>query len=169
MDKRIVLVAPGGAGKDYLKSQLIERGYKPSISYTTRPPREGEVDGVSYKFVSEETFLKMVENDEFREYNCFGDQKWYYGTSNDTFAESNLFIMTPSGIEALSPEERRGVKVVYLDVPEDVRYERLSKRGDKDSPDRRIATDRVLFENFNDFDERITDPFFKVEDILEVV
>lgn len=169
MDKKIVLIAPGGAGKDYLKAQLVDRGFKPSVSYTTRPIRNGEVDGVSYKFVSEDVFEMMIENDEFREYNCFGEQKWYYGTTKRDFVESNLFIMTPSGVSALSKEERDSVTVVYLDIPEDVRYTRLTARNDADTPQRRIDTDRKLFENYSDFDVRITEPLFTVSDIMQQI
>lgn len=169
MDKKIVLIAPGGAGKDYLKAQLIEKGFTPSVSYTTRPRRKDEVDGVSYKFISEEKFKEMIDLNEFREYNCFGDQKWYYGTTKKDFSDSNLFIMTPSGVASLSKEERDSVTVVYLDIPEDVRYTRLTARNDADSPQRRIDTDRKLFENYTDFDVRITEPLFTVNDIMQQI
>jgi guanylate kinase len=65
-----VIAAPSGAGK----STLIER-IRPlfpdmlySISCTTRAPRDSEVNGIHYYFVSEERFLEMVDNDEFLEW-----------------------------------------------------------------------------------------------------
>ncbi len=50
-----------------------------SVSHTTRKPRNNEVDGVNYYFTSVEEFKKMIENDEFVEYNLYGSN--YYGTS----------------------------------------------------------------------------------------
>ena len=45
LNKRIILVGKAGAGKDYFKDFLIEKDYKPSVSYTTRSKRDGEVEG----------------------------------------------------------------------------------------------------------------------------
>ena len=67
MGKLVVISGPSGVGKgtviNLLKDKYQERGEKLylSISCTTRSPREGEVDGVSYYFISEEEFLKRIE------------------------------------------------------------------------------------------------------------
>ena len=45
MNKRIIIVGPAAAGKDHLKKKFKERGFELDVSYTTREPREGEVDG----------------------------------------------------------------------------------------------------------------------------
>lgn len=169
MKNKVIIISPGAGGKDYLKKRLIDRGFKPSVSYTTRPPREGEVEGVSYRFVSEETFARMIEEGLFREYNCFGPQKWYYGTTVQNFEESTLFIMTPSALEAMTPVERSQCIVLYLDIPEEVRRQRLLERNDADDPNRRLETDRELFKDFTNYDARITDPFFTVGDILDII
>ena len=157
---KIILIGKGGSGKDYLKLKLIEKGFNKSISHTTRPIRDGESEGVDYFYIQESEFLQMIENKEFREYNCFGNNKWYYGTSNQKFNEANLFIMTPSGVAELSKEERSNAFVVYLDISEEVRSERLHKRTDIDDPKRRLHTDSVDFENFSDFDYIITEHLF---------
>jgi guanylate kinase len=76
-----VVVAPSGAGKTTLVTELLKRepNIKLSMSYTTRAPREGEVDGVDYHFVTREKFEKMIEAGEFLEHaNVYGN---YYGTS----------------------------------------------------------------------------------------
>lgn len=85
MGKLVVISGPSGVGKgtviNLLKDKYQERGEKLylSISCTTRSPREGEVDGVSYYFISEEEFLKRIEAGDFLEYNQYGTGK-YYGT-----------------------------------------------------------------------------------------
>ncbi len=76
-----VVSAPSGAGKTTLCKLLCQNveGIGHSISYTTRRPREGEVNDIDYSFIDKDRFLKMVENDEFIEWaEVYGN---YYGTS----------------------------------------------------------------------------------------
>jgi len=76
-----IVAAPSGGGKTSLVSALLEAdsGIKLSVSYTTRPPRPGEVDGVNYHFVDEARFLEMVADGAFLEHaEVFG---CYYGTA----------------------------------------------------------------------------------------
>ena len=76
----IVLSGPSGVGKDsVLKLILKERkDLRLSISYTTRLPRSGEVDGVDYHFVSKQEFEKLIDNGEMLEYATYCGN--YYGT-----------------------------------------------------------------------------------------
>jgi len=66
----IVLSGPSGVGKDTVLRTLFELDphLRYSVSYTTRPPRPGEVDGVSYSFVDEPTFRDMIERGELLEW-----------------------------------------------------------------------------------------------------
>jgi len=76
-----IVAAPSGAGKSTLVNALLERdaGLNLSISYSTRAPRPGEVDGRNYHFVSRETFFAMRERGEFLESaEVHGN---FYGTS----------------------------------------------------------------------------------------
>lgn len=76
-----IVSAPSGAGKSSLVKALLEadRNIELSISYTTRPPRPGEVDGVHYHFVDLDTFRDMLARGEFLESaEVYGN---YYGTS----------------------------------------------------------------------------------------
>ena len=76
-----VVVAPSGAGKTSLVNAMleVERGIRLSVSYTTRAPREGEVDGREYHFVAREAFESMIAAGDFLEHaNVYGN---YYGTS----------------------------------------------------------------------------------------
>ena len=77
----IVISGPSGVGKDTVLRRLFELSpaLKYSVSYTTRPPRPGEVDGHSYTFVSEPEFLRLIEQKEFLEWARVYDH--YYGTS----------------------------------------------------------------------------------------
>jgi guanylate kinase len=84
-----VVVAPSGAGKTSLVNRLlgVEPGIRLSVSHTTRAPREGEVDGREYHFVSRSAFEAMIATGDFLEHaNVYGN---YYGTSRK-WIESEL-------------------------------------------------------------------------------
>ena len=89
MSKFIVVSGPSGVGKGTLikmlqdKYQELDKKIYLSVSCTTRAPREGEVEGVAYYFITEEEFLERVKNGDFLEYNKYGTGK-YYGTPKST-------------------------------------------------------------------------------------
>src|SRR5437667_9682193 len=73
-----VIAAPSGGGKTSLVRALLERepGIRLSVSYTTRPPRPGEIDGVHYRFVDEPRFHARKDAGEFLEH-AFVHGNWY--------------------------------------------------------------------------------------------
>lgn len=77
----LVLSGPSGAGKSSLVGKIINDIGSTyfSISTTTRPKREGEIDGVHYHFVSKEAFQKEIDDEMFLEYALVHGN--YYGTS----------------------------------------------------------------------------------------
>jgi guanylate kinase len=84
-----IVTAPSGAGKTTLVRAVLERepGLALSVSYTTRPPRPGEVDGRDYRFVGKEEFLRLRDGGELLEWaEVHGN---YYGTSR-TWIETQL-------------------------------------------------------------------------------
>ncbi len=80
--KLFLIVGPSGSGKGTVISRLKEKyaGFSYPVSYTTREPRPGEVDGVVYNFVSKEKFKEMIDAGEFLEYAVVHSDN-YYGTS----------------------------------------------------------------------------------------
>jgi guanylate kinase len=167
LKKRIILAGKGASGKDHLRSMLVSSGFSYCVSHTTRPPRYGEVHGKDYYFVSDDEAREMIGSGEFVEYTVFNG--WIYGTSRNEFNSSDLFIMTPSGIKQLCEKDREESLVVLIDVPEEIRRERMSKRKDSDDVERRLEADRVDFENFINFDHIIDDPKFKeIPDFLKI-
>lgn len=155
---RIIIVGKGGSGKDYLAKKFIERGFKKDISSTTRPPRENEEHGINYFFLSEEDFMEKVRQGFFYEHKSFNG--WLYGCSNEEWHSKNVFIMTPPGVASIRPADRKDCMVIYLDIPEEVRRERLEQRNDADTVERRLQADEEDFKDFKDFDIRITNPEF---------
>jgi len=157
--KRIILVGCAASGKDHMRKRLEEKGLKYAVSYTTRPPRVGEVDGKDYFFISPEAAAVMIEGGLFYEWVEFNG--WIYGTTVKQILEDDVFIMTPMGLSHVKPEDRKESLVFFFDIAEEIRVERLKKRDmPGDSIPRRIEADRIDFKDFTDWDIRITNPDF---------
>jgi guanylate kinase len=104
----IVLSGPSGVGKGTVRRALFDiKGHNLtySISMTTRKPREGEVDGEDYYFVSKEEFKQRIEEGKFLEYAEFVGN--YYGTPIDKVEES-----IKAGKEVVLEIEVEGAKQV---------------------------------------------------------
>lgn len=157
---RVVLCGKAASGKDHMRKVLESRGFTYGVSYTTRPPRPGEIDGKDYYFISLDEFEALLEYDYWYEWVEFNG--WYYGTSRDQFYEDcDLFIMTPTGVSKIHPEDRKDTTVIYIDIDQDTRRQRLTGREmPGDSMERRIQADEDDFKQFTDFDIRITNPDF---------
>lgn len=112
MSKLVVISGPSGAGKGTVVKELLNI-YKEnndkvhlSISITTRKIREGEIDGVSYYFVSEDDFKNKINNNELLEYNKYGTGK-YYGT-----LKSHVFEFLENGYDVILEIDINGYKQV---------------------------------------------------------
>ena len=84
-----IVCAPSGAGKTSLVAELLKAdpGVKLSVSYTTRDPRPGELNGKDYHFVSRDEFLAMAKRGEFLESaEVYGN---LYGTSQTWISQQN--------------------------------------------------------------------------------
>ena len=83
----IVVSGPSGAGKSTVISSVMSKrdDLAFSVSATTRAPRQGEVDGKDYFYISREKFQEMIENNEFLEYAQYVGN--YYGTPRQAVEE----------------------------------------------------------------------------------
>ena len=149
---KIILVGKAAAGKDHMRKILEGRGFNYGVSYTTRPKREGEIDGEDYYFLTDEEFANMDDDNQWYEYVQFNS--WMYGTTKKQFLKDcNLFIMTPKGISHIDPIERKNCTIIYLDISDEIREYRLRNRGDlNDKIERRMEADKIDFEHFEDYD-----------------
>ena len=143
----IVMSAPSGAGKTTLCNNLTKRfpALQESVSYTTRAPREGEVDGVNYHFISVEAFRSMVEENAFAEWAEVHGH--LYGTSLATLRKSReygmdiLLDIDCQGAKRLKDNGVRGVFVFVLPPSMEELRRRLESRSSdpQDVIERRIA------------------------------
>lgn len=139
----LILSGVAGSGKDTIKKELIKRmeNVESLPSYTSRPQRPGDINGQTYCFVTKEEFEKMLENDEFYEYDVHHNN--YYGTSkkflNDKIASGKIIVkdIDVNGTEHLKEILKNDTKVVtaFLKVPKEELKRRLENRIDKPGPD----------------------------------
>jgi len=167
--KRIVLCGPSCSGKTTIKQSLIQRNLNPSVSYTTRPMRENEIEGHDYHFVSRERFEELIQQDFFFEYDdVFGD---YYGTSMRDLEARQIFILTPKAISKLRTSElSESTLVIQLTAPLVTRIKRSTERGDSVLQIlKRISRDKKTFSNFKDYDIILDTDEYTEEQILEII
>lgn len=168
-NEKLIIVGASGSGKDYLLRQLTKEGLDPSVKVTTRPIREGEIEGQNYHFKTIDEFdkLELIVSQEF--YNDKG-HLWKYGVLKEDFNSAQVFIMTPGEILQINEDIRKNCFVVYLDIDRSVREKRLFRREDQnDSVSRRLNADEKDFKDFKDYDLKITDPEFDSESILSLM
>lgn len=92
----IILMGEMATGKDYLLDYIVKTyGFRRIVTYTTRPKRVGEVDGISYHFLTEREFLEKEKNGFFLEVQVYRTKNgdWFYGTSKDSCLEDNSIII----------------------------------------------------------------------------
>lgn len=109
----LVLSGPSGAGKGSICKRYLEKNSVHttlSVSATTRSPREGEVEGISYFFKEKEVFEKMIENGEFLEYAKVYDN--YYGTPCQAIVDN-----IEKGIDVILEIEMQGAIQVKAKYP----------------------------------------------------
>ena len=156
----VVLSAPSGAGKTTIAKALVERHEDVvfSVSATTRPPRDHEVEGVDYQFLSEQDFQERIEADEFVEWAEVHGHR--YGTSRkaveDALDDGRFLILDVDVQGAMQMRQRipEAVLVFVLPPAADALVERLRDRGTEgeDTLTRRIENARGELEQASHFD-----------------
>jgi len=176
-NEKMIIIGKSGSGKDHLMRELIKKGLKPCVKYTTRPQRKNEIQGVNYNFISESEFQNLLNGNKFITTQNFtvtpynkDPEIWHYGITKEDFEISKVFIMTPGEFSNIDKETRKKCFVVYLDIDRVVREHRLFKREDKnDSIKRRLDADEIDFKEFNDYDLKVNDPEFETDDIYDLM
>ncbi len=140
-----VLMGKSASGKDTVFKELLKHSFEPIVTFTTRPKREGEANGVEYNFVSEKDF-KDLDLLEKREYNT-AKGVWYYGMPKVDVDDKNYaVILDINGTNKLIDYYGKDkILPVYLECPLSVREKRAMQRGsfDKEEWDRRAIADDI--------------------------
>lgn len=175
--KIIALIGQSGAGKDRMLKELIKsnKNFHEIISCTSRPPREGEIDGINYHFLSNNEFANELLKNAFMEATVFNN--WAYGTRFQDLDEEkiNIGVFNPDGIYNLLEHKNINLKIYYITVSDKERLMRQLKREQNPNIEeiiRRYKTDKADFLDL-DFDyveltnETPQEFFVAVDRILE--
>lgn len=140
----IIVSAPSGAGKTTLVTEVLRRDghLRPSISYTSREPRHGEVDGRDYHFVTGEQFRELIESGELLEWaQVHGN---YYGTGRRPIAEMRaagfdvVLTIDIQGEEQVRRFFPDAISVFILPPSFETLVGRIGTRGEIDPEDLRV-------------------------------
>ena len=177
--KIVTLFGEAGSGKDYIQKKIMETDFGKEnlseiISCTTRPPREGEIDGVHYYFKSKQSDFFSVP---LIECTCF--RNWWYGTSIDNLNKNkiNIGVFNINGIKQILENEDIECIPIYIKVLPKIRLLRQLNR--EINPDcneiiRRYLTDqkdflnipfeyKVIENNYNEIQPVINDLFYFIK------
>ena len=158
MTNKFIIIGKAASGKDFLQMQFVCNGWIPLRQYTTRPKRPNEV-GDEYHFVTEEEFDSISDNLMSVQYF----NGWRYGYDIKEALTSDVMIFSPANFISMHTSPDMGSmilecssKIIYLDIDEDTRRERLSVRyvggNEDDSLERRLQADAKDFEFFDKYD-----------------
>lgn len=164
-----VISAPSGAGKTTLCKEIIKTmpNLRFSVSYTTRRPRSGEINGRDYVFIDEERFRVMIERGEFAEWaNVHGN---YYGTSRkdlDGIIESGqdaILDIDVQGADQIRRNIKGGVYIFVLPPSLDALRKRLEERGQNppEEIERRVKRAIEEIREYRNYDYVIINDIFE--------
>ncbi|MCD8040744.1 MAG: guanylate kinase [Clostridia bacterium] len=147
----IVISGPSGVGKGTIVNRLMggNNNMVLSVSCTTRQPREGEQDGVSYFFVKKERFMQMIERGELLEYSAHFDN--YYGTPKsfveDKLKRSDVLLeIEVDGALQVKKSHPEAVLIMLLPPSEGELERRLKNRGTESEEKIAQRVSRVKYE-----------------------
>ena len=175
MDDKALIVVVGKtcSGKTTLVDRVVkETDYKKIVTYTTRPPRDGE-DESSYVFVDDKEFQYLINHNKLMEYTSYdvaSGETWYYGSAKVDYGPGKIIVLNPYGLERVQKElEGQHVVYIYLKASDAVLRARLEDRGDNNlEADRRLAADA---KDFKGIESKVDFTFFNnaKDDIDEIV
>lgn len=152
-----LITAPSGAGKTTITHSLMKKMlWKECISHTTRPMRQGEVEGITYYFVSREEFKKMIKNNELTEMVNYDGN--YYGISKAEIERvmtsgSHVFIIVNyDGYKQIKSVYPDAVGIFLYMSKEDCMANMLLRGDSLDSALKRISTYEEEMKNRYDYD-----------------
>ena len=144
----IVITGASATGKSVAAKGLEQYGFKKAITTTTRLPREGEIDGVDYFFISKDEFLQRLKDNQLVEYTLYNDN--YYGCGVDQVSDDKVIVTDPNGLHAFKKLNKENLVTFLLLCDDETREKRMINRGDK--PDKVIER---LTNDKKDFDREV--------------
>ncbi len=174
-----VVSAPSGAGKTTLCRELLRRipGLRLSVSYTTRAPREGEINDVHYTFISEKRFRNMIDRGEFAEWAMVHGN--LYGTSAGRLKKlisdgyDIILDIDVHGARQLKSACDNAVYIFVLPPSMQILKKRLTERKTEsmDRIKKRLANARTEIAGYRDYDyiiinDKLEKAYHELESII---
>lgn len=157
----ILLLGKSASGKDTIKNEIVNLGFKPIVPYTTRKKRLGETEGVEYHFVSKKKFFLMGLMGKLvgvTYYDMADGKRHYFGVSKESLKESkSVLIANPGNIKKLRRLKNVIPFTVYLDVSKYAIQRRLEKRGNQLENLRRMEADEKDFKDIKQYVDMVID------------
>jgi len=168
-----IITGPSGVGKNtIIEAMSTDLDFYFSVSHTTRPQREGEVNGKDYHFVTEEEFKSLVDENLMIEYEQYGG--FYYGTSKkEILKESNIILLDleVNGATKLLSENDDFVGI-FIDIDDNELVKRLKNRGhDSNFIDKRMQLASIQREKKSNYQYHVDNVDIKssVNQILDII
>ena len=165
----LILVGPSASGKTEVANIIIKKyGMKKFVTCTTRELRVGEVQDVSYHFMSRDEFLELKDKNEFVETVEYNGN--FYGTLKREVADDKIVILEPAGFQAFYREMKDEIVSFYLNTSEAERINRMIYRKDKDEDiKKRIENDRIVFHDIKNVDFTIVNENITLVDLADQI
>jgi len=125
-----IITGPSGVGKNTIINELSNHlDFYFSVSHTTRPRRENEIDGKDYYFISEDEFEKLINTNQMIEYEQYGD--FYYGTSKAELSNDSSIIILDLEVNGATKllSQNNDYIGIFIDIDDKELVNRLKNRG----------------------------------------
>lgn len=178
----LVITGTTGAGKDTVMREIISQRpeFIQVVTYTSRPKKPGEVEGIDYHFISQEEFETRLERGFFHEHVSYGN--YYKGTPKDFLDEVvhggyaiwRIDISRASKLKKELPAEvLKKTKIVLIGIPRlSMALDRVKKRDgvvDRDDFRKRIRTDWEHWQDRSAFDQIVMNENGEIGKVVEQI
>ena len=131
----LILTGMSCSGKDTIRKEIINKwGFNNMVTYTTRPMRNGEINGKDYIFINEKEFMDKVDNGdiiEYRKYKVYSGDIWYYGSMRVKDLDLDwVGVLDLVGASRFKDKYKDKVKIIEIYTDEKIRDIRIKERGD---------------------------------------
>ena len=164
-----LILGHSGSGKSTIRNALTSHGIKKIITYTTRPPRVSEVDGIDYNFIDQELFKKMDQDNLFIGTTCYVGN--YYSTLKEDLEKNNnkdsdcVIVVDKEGVLAIK-KEFANARSIYLKCSRETLRDRMIKRNDHAND---IEKRLDVLEDLDPYSDYIIDADRDIDSVFEDV
>ena len=164
LKKLIILTGPSGVGKGTVVKEILDKDKNIclSVSATTRSPREGEIEGENYYFLSEENFKEMINKNLFLEWAQFAGN--YYGTPlsfvKDKIEDGFIVLLEieVEGAKQIKDKFPESLSIFILPPSKEELERRIRNRGTEkeEAINRRLSRSTYEIASSDEFDFKVT-------------